>query len=232
SHAIGIVRACSGHPALLACVTEVCGQPRSMNEAMMRPLASVRARLRAPLVWIVVCGALVIGGCERRGSIGPGAQQVELPDQEVTDFTVSETDLGRVEWKLYAGYAATYSARNVVLVRRLRVDFYDDKGQKSSELQAREGEMNQMTRDMTARGNVVIQTTNGVRMQTESARFLNKSQKIVTEDFVRVERADDVLTGYGFESDPGLEHFQFKREVKADVRSRPDQLGGPGRGGH
>lgn len=199
---------------------------------MMRPHASVRARLRAPFVWILACGALVVTGCERRGSIGPGTRQVELPDQEVTDFTISETDLGRVEWKLYAGYAATYSARNVVLVRKVRIDFYDDKGQKSSELQAREGEMNQMTRDMTARGNVVIQTTSGVRMQTESARFLNKSQKIVTDDFVRVERGDDVLTGYGFESDPGLEHFQFKRKVKAEVHSRPDQLGAPGGGGH
>jgi LPS export ABC transporter protein LptC len=204
-----------------------------MNDAMsMRPHASVRARLRAAIVGILACGALLVAGCERRGSMGPGARQVDLPDQEVTDFSISETDLGRVEWKLYAGYAATYSSRNVVLVRRVRVDFYDDKGQKSSELQAQEGEMNQMTRDMTARGHVVIQTTSGVRMTTESARFLNKSQRIVTEDFVRVERGDDVLTGYGFESDPGLEHFQFKREVKAEVHSRPGQLTGPGKGGH
>ena len=53
-------------------------------------------------------------------------------------------------------------------------------------------------------------------------RFLNREQMIVSpiEQLVRVERAGDVLTGYGFESDPELEHFEFKREVQATVRTR------------
>jgi hypothetical protein len=37
---------------------------------------------------------------------------------------------------------------------------------------------------------------------------------------VRVERAGDVLTGYGFESDPGLKRFEFKRKVQATVQTR------------
>jgi LPS export ABC transporter protein LptC len=154
-----------------------------------------------------------------------------MPDQETSDFVASETDVGRVEWKLYAGYAAIYGARNLVRVRGVRVDFFDEKGQQSSELRAREGEMHQLTRDMTARGDVVIQTTSGVRMQTQSIRFLNRRQRIVTDDFVRVERGGDVLTGYGFESDPGLEHFVFKRQVRAEVRSQPSGLTGPRGGG-
>ncbi len=197
----------------------------------MRPHASIRARSWPRAPWLLVCGALLVFGCERRGSMGPASRPAELPDQEVTDFTISETDLGRVEWKLYADYAATFGARNLVQVRGLRVDFYDDHGRKSSELQAREGEMHQITRDMTARGNVVVQTTSGVRMQTQSLRFLNARQRIVTDEFVRVERGEDVLTGYGFESDPGLEHFQFKRQVKAEVRSRPANLAAPDGGG-
>ena len=56
---------------------------------------------------------------------------------------------------------------------------------------------------MTARGNVVLQTTEGTRMSTEELRFLNREQKIVVRTkLVRVERDGDVLTGYGFESDP------------------------------
>jgi len=34
---------------------------------------------------------------------------------------------------------------------------------------------------------------------------------------VRVERAENVLTGYGFESDPDLRHYEFKRNVQATV---------------
>ena len=91
-----------------------------------------------------------------------------------------------------------------------------------SELTAREGEIHQRSRDMTARGNVVLQTTEGTRMSTELLRFENQRQKIVVpvDQKVRVARAGDVLTGWGFESDPELRHFEFKRSVQATVRTR------------
>jgi LPS export ABC transporter protein LptC len=106
----------------------------------------------------------------------------------------------------------------------VRIDFFDDQGRQSSTLTAREGDMNQRSRDMTARGNVVLQTTEGTRLSTEELHFLNRQNRIVVpvERLVRVERAGVVLTGYGFESDPDLTHYEFKRAVKATVRSRPD----------
>jgi LPS export ABC transporter protein LptC len=144
----------------------------------------------------------------------------ELPDQEVSDFQATETDQGAPQWKMYARSAATYRARNLVIARGLRIDFFDDKGARSSTLTSREGEMNDMTHDMTARGDVVIQTTEGTRMTTDQLQFRNKIQRIQTDSFVRVDRRGDVLTGYGFESDPQLKDFQFKRQVKATVHTR------------
>ena len=61
-------------------------------------------------------------------------------------------------------------------------------------------------------------------MSTEHLRFLNQKQHIVTDDFVRVERAGDVLTGVGFESDPQLRHFEFRSQVNATVRTRTGGL--------
>jgi len=104
------------------------------------------------------------------------------------------------------------------------VDFFDEKGTRSSTLTAREGELNQQRRDMVARGNVVLQTTEGTRMSTEELQFINQRQRIVSDVFVRVERAGDVLTGIGFESDPNLEHFEFKKKVQATVRTRSGGL--------
>lgn len=147
----------------------------------------------------------------------------ELPDQEVSDFAVTETDGGKPQWRLFARYAATYTARNLVTARAIRVDFFDDQAQRTSTLTAREGDLNQRTRNMTARGNVVLQTTEGTRLSSQELRFLNRENRIVVPDdqLVRVERGNDVLTGYGFESDPNLTHYEFKREVRATVRSRP-----------
>ncbi len=169
-------------------------------------------------------GLLLLGlaGCGTQRTDMPSRAAGELPDQEVSDFVLTETDVGAPQWKLYARYAATYNARNVIVARTVRVDFFDESGQQSSELTAREGEIQLQTRDMTARGNVVLQTREGTRMSTEEIRFLNRDQKIVSplEQRVRVERSGDVLTGYGFESDPGLKHFEFKRKVQATVQTR------------
>ena len=85
---------------------------------------------------------------------------------------------------------------------------------------------------MTARGNVVLQTTEGTRLSSEVLRFLNRQQKIVVpvEQLVRVERGGDILTGYGFESDPDLRHYEFKRRVQATVHTRSGGIVRPTRG--
>jgi len=164
----------------------------------------------------------ILAGCGTERSSVPSRAAGELPDQEVSDFVLTETDQGAPQWKLYARYAATYNVRNVIVARTIRVDFFDEQGAKSSELTAREGEIQLQTRDMTARGNVVLQTREGTRMSTQEIRFLNRQQKIVSplEQMVRVERGGDVLTGYGFESDPGLKRYEFKRKVEATVQTR------------
>jgi LPS export ABC transporter protein LptC len=183
-------------------------------------------RLAAPragrAIVLLLLAAIAAGGCSQQRPVGPAASGNELPDQEINDFALTETDAGKPLWKLNARYAAEYSARNTILARALRVDFYDDKGARSSVLTAREGEINGRTRDMVARGHVLLETTEGSRLSTEELRFLNREQKIVVPDnqLVRVQHGHDVLTGYGFESDPDLSHYSFKRRIEATVRSR------------
>ena len=105
----------------------------------------------------LMLGALV-SGCGERHAVGPAAQSGALPDQEVSDFVLTETDQGTPQWTLYAQYAGTYSARNTIVARCVRVDFFGEQGHKNSTLTAREGEINQLSRDMTARGNVCCRT--------------------------------------------------------------------------
>jgi LPS export ABC transporter protein LptC len=200
-------------------------------EAMDRTLSDFRGRVSSPpgglhrgAVRLVLLAVLLAGlaGCGKERAASPSGASGELPDQEVSDFVLTETDQAMPVWKLYARYAATYNARNVIVARSVRVDFFDEQGEQSSELTAREGEIQLQTRDMTARGNVVLKTREGTRMSTEEMHFLNRQQLIVSplDQIVRVERAGDVLTGYGFQSDPGLKQFEFKRKVQATVRTR------------
>lgn len=185
-------------------------------------------------IWaaLLLAGACVAAaGCNGLPRANPISSRQDLPDQEVTDFVLTETDAGRPQWTLYSKWAATYTAKNIVVARDIRVDFFDDKGVRSSELTAREGEIQQLTRDMTARGNVVLKTTEGTRMTTEELFFSNSRQLITSDKLVRVERDGDALEGVGFSSDPALQHFEFRSRVDATVRSKSGAVVAP-RGNH
>jgi len=161
---------------------------------------------------------LAAAGCSGGKNLSASGTSGVLPDSEVEDFTITETDSGRTQWTLFAKQAATFTARDLVTARTVRIDFFGADGRKSSELVAREGELYQRTRDMIARGQVVLQTTEGWRMSTEELTFSNSRNLILSDRLVRVEKEGSVLEGVGFTSDPSLEHFEFREQVRATVR--------------
>ena len=58
----------------------------------------------------------------------------------------------------------------------------------------------------------------------EFISILNRQQKIVSDELVRVEQKGNVLQGVGFESDPNLKHYQFRTQVTGTVRSGVEKL--------
>jgi lipopolysaccharide export system protein LptC len=198
-----------------------------MALAALKPVRSAAMLLLAGFAM-----AALLQGCSGGKKVSASAASGLLPDSEVEDFTVTETDSGKAEWTLFARHAATFTARDLVTARSVRIDFFGVDGRQSSELTAREGELYQRTRDMIARGNVVLQTTEGWRMTTEELHFLNSRRRITSDKLVRVEKQGSVLEGVGFESDPNLEHFEFQHQVRATVQPGAAQIVPPTSGGH
>ncbi len=183
----------------------------------------------------VVASALLVfglGACKGKPASTPSGVEVQVPDQEARDFSLTESSEGKKSWTLQATYAAMYNDRNLVDAKTVRIEFFDAKGEVYSTLVADEGLVHQRTNDLEARGRVKVVTTKGVMLETDSLRWLNATGKIVSDAFVKVTRKDDVVTGRGFESDPNLDHFHLTSEVRAEVRE-PDagepEGAGPGR---
>jgi LPS export ABC transporter protein LptC len=178
-----------------------------------------RAQRNGALAIAVAVCALVVGACGSEDHVIPRPSASDLPSEEVRDFSLEESNEGQLEWILHSGYAASYAQRGVIEAKDVAIDFFDDKGKTYSHLTAREGIVHRPSNDMEAKGQVVVTTTDGVRIQTDALRFLNGERKIVSDSFVRLTRHGDVVTGVGFESDPSLEHFTLKHEVRAQVQS-------------
>jgi LPS export ABC transporter protein LptC len=183
---------------------------------------SARLLLAATLAVGLPALLLASAGCHRRSAPVPSSDESRIPDQEARDFTLTESAAGKKNWTLRAVYAAMYNLEHTVDAKTVTIDFFDNDGAHYSTLTADQGEIDQTTNDLEARGNVHVTTKNGITMETDSLRFFNRTGKIVSRGFVRVTRRGDVLTGYGFESDATLEHFTLRREVRAEVRNAGD----------
>jgi lipopolysaccharide export system protein LptC len=195
------------------------GVIESRSGACRRPVRRAGSSVRvAGLALVGALTSLLVLGCQSRPASTQSGSDVRLPDQEARDFTLTESLEGRKNWTLWASYAAMYNDQSLVDAKTVRIEFFDKEGKKFSTLVARQGRVHQRTNDLEARGNVVVTTESGIRMETDSLRWQNRVGKIVSDGFVKVTRKNDVVTGYGFESDPSLDHFHLRREVRAEVR--------------
>jgi len=192
-------------------------------ESASKMIARTARLLLVVAVSLVGLGLLAsVGGCHGRSTPVASDEELRIPDQEARDFTLTESAAGTKNWTLRANYAAMFNREHKVDARTVKIDFFDAEGTLYSTLTADRGEVDQRTNDLEARGNVRVVTKNGVAMETDSLRFMNRTGKILSDGFVRVTRQGDVLTGFGFESDATLEHFRLRREVRAEVRSAGD----------
>ena len=62
-----------------------------------------------------------------------------------------------------------------------------------------------------AKNNVVATNAKGDTLKTEHLIWDEKNEKIYTEEFVRIIRPDQLIRGYGFESDQSLENWRIKK---------------------
>ena len=193
--------------------------------------AAARAGTRAALAGGVALAlsGMVLGGCEQQAPRGVASPDV--PDSEVRQFSLTESVNGQLRWRLTARSASSFRTQGLIQAKDVTIDFFDDDGSRYSRLTADEGEIRTATNDMSASGNVRITTESGTRIETPSLRFQNREQRIVSDDRVTVWRGGDVLSGVGFVSDPTLEHFEFRRSVRAKVQSSSGRLQVRGRDG-
>jgi LPS export ABC transporter protein LptC len=161
--------------------------------------------------------ALAAAACDRKDGGQAAADNAGVPDETVMEFQTQESDSGRVQWTLKAPRADRFNARNVFVMDDPKIEFYDRMGNLQTTLTADKGEYLLDTHDMLAYGNVVAVTFKGEVLETDSLRYLNEADKIVSDSFVKLTRGRDVVTGIGLECDHTLESVDIKKDVHAIV---------------
>jgi len=183
-----------------------------------------RILMRFAVLALVLGVACVLSSCGDGGETGPAAEGGVVPDQEISSFTLTQTNDGRSVWSLTAELALVFEEADRIETTHPRVEFFSDEGESRSVLTARNGLLRRRTNDMEVSGSVVVTSNDGTVMQTEHLTWDERRGKILTEMPVRVNRDGDVMTGTGAEADPDLGNLRILADFRAYVRSADGEL--------
>ena len=185
--------------------------------ARMWPHADGRVPVRRPagragfgvtLLLLMLAG---FWGCAdeppRESSSGTPA---ELPDQELFDYTVSDTRDGSRRWILRSARMEKFKDKDDARLYGVNMDFFRADTLFST-LVSEDGEVNLTTNKLFAWGNVVVTTVDGRKLETQELLYDDQSGKISNEVHNRFTRKDDIMIGYGMETTPDLGDFTLHR---------------------
>jgi LPS export ABC transporter protein LptC len=159
----------------------------------------------------------MVVGCSSDTSQQGSVDNTDVPDEVVTDFTTAETDSGRVAWTLTAPEAHRFNERKVFLMDNPRIEFYDEFGNLQTTLTSDKGQYFEQSRDMLAYGNVVVVSVEGDVLETDSLRYVNADDQIVSDSRVKITRGRNVTTGIGLRCDHELNSVEILRDVEAVI---------------
>ena len=193
------------------------------------------------LTLVVVFLSVVVGVLVHRARI-PRALTTE-PIASSADYRLKQVHLqeqGRdgSRWQLDAEYSETFEEQNKTTMKKVTVKVDQpskgDQGSRSWTVTGDEGDLNQETKNVELRGNVVLISSDGLRLETDRLRWDAEAQRAWTEDPVVIYRAGAVVRGTGFESKVAEEISSIKGRVRATFRKGTGvgvpALAGPGGG--
>jgi LPS export ABC transporter protein LptC len=131
----------------------------------------------------------------------------ELPDQESKQAVITFTEEGKLKAILYSDNIKVLGDKSEKLLENIKIEFFDETEKQTSTLTALHGKIDDETQDMYAIDSVVAVSDSGVTLTTNELIWKNKTKKISTDKFVRIVNKEEIIEGYGFESDQNLHNY-------------------------
>jgi LPS export ABC transporter protein LptC len=164
----------------------------------------------------VVIGVLIVKGHQ---SSAPREEIVSTQaDQEIREIHIQEDAKGGgYRWRLDAERAETFPGTGKTLLRKVTIGV-EEPGRKWK-ITSDEGDLIQDTRDVELRGNVVLVSSEGLRVETTVLKWMNADGKVWTEQPVTIYRSGGVVKGTGLDAMPSQEIAIVRGRVQATFGS-------------
>ena len=163
---------------------------------------------------LVTGAAILFFACENNiEKIKAFSSPENLPIAEAKNFESLLTDSGEVRFFIKAPTLLQFDNEGQSYFEfpdGIELIKYDENKEIISSITANYAKQFEKEKKWEAKNNVVATNAQGDTLKTEHLIFEEEKGKIYTEEFVRIIRPDQIITGIGFQSDQSLQNWRIK----------------------
>ena len=174
----------------------------------------------------LVCFVAVLAGLSGfiawkiRSRAAPPTQPTTAQDADyrIREIHINETLEGNLRWTLNADQAEVYDQKGITLMRKVTIQVFSKDGDWT--VTSNEGTLDNNRRDVSLNGNVVIRSSDGLEMHTETLGWNNEKRALATNDAVTISREGTTITGKGLEVQMQDETAAIQEKVRVVISDR------------
>ena len=174
------------------------------------------------IMFTAIIAAFIVGCSEDQPVKKPVVAQ-QFPSSEAYNATTEFLRGSTVTTRLKSARIVRYADQDSAWAFELNVDFYDSTGAHTSTLIADSALVREAQKRLDVFGDVHINTEQGTTLDSPHLSWSDSTQMISSDSLVVITRGDDVMSGYGFRSDPDLKRIVFRRQVSGQI-ANPEEL--------
>jgi len=136
-------------------------------------------------------------------------------DYRIKEVHLQEEDRDGARWHLDADYGEIFEAQGKTVMKKVTIRINEPK--RAWTVTGDEGELSRDTKDVQLRGHVVVESSDGLRLETSRFNWTASEQRAWTNDPVTIRRSGVVVRGQGFESRVKDEAMTVKGRLRATI---------------
>jgi LPS export ABC transporter protein LptC len=167
---------------------------------------------------VLVAGTLVMRS--RSTPVEATGPAVSKADYRIKEVRLEE-ETGKVRWRLVAEQAEIFEVEGRTGLKSPVVDIRE--ATRSWRVRGDEGDVHQKTKDLEVRRNVVLESDDGLRLETSVLRWEARAQRLWTDAPVTIIRDGSVIRGNGLDVHMEQERAAVRGRVHAAF-TRPSRV--------
>jgi LPS export ABC transporter protein LptC len=166
------------------------------------------------LIPVLFAGLFILVSCENKNDIIPKSDYLKLPSLSAENFQTVTADSGKTDLILSSPIMEQYDNTDAPYTefrKGLKVEFYDGKPNLQGSVTAKYARFDKNSQIWELKDSVVVINENNDKLETEQLNWDQAKDLIYTDRFVKITSEDEIIQGFGFQSDSHLHRQEIKK---------------------